>query len=189
MKLSQSWVPVLLAVSGLQALVIAGLVATAPKSNETVAAPSASEKTKPVKVELNKETGQKRVTLTAKAAERLGVATAEVRDDAAARKNIALGTVQSLASAPITVTASVPGIVTVPADASLPGPGAHLSAKQTVLRLATLADLAPGKKPVTTTAGITPPTQPQEVAIRPGPAAPETAFLSVEAPCDCTVIR
>lgn len=187
MKLSQSWVPVLLAVSGLQALAIAGLIATAPKSSETAAAPSASEKTKPVKVELNKETGQKRVTLTAKAAERLGIATAEVRDDAAARKTVALGKVQSLASPPIIVTASVPGIVTVPAEASLPGPGTQLSAKQTVLRLATLADMAAGKMPVTTTAGIT--TQPQEVAIRPGPAAAGTAFLSVEAPCNCTMIR
>ena len=186
MKLSQSWVPVLLAVSGLQALVIAGLIATGPKSNGTATAPAAADKAKPVKVELNKETGQKRVTLTAKAAERLGIATAEVRDEAAARKTVALGRVYALAGAPITVTAPVAGIVTMPAQGSTPAPGTHLAAKQTVLRM---AEIAGGKKPVTTTAGITPAQQPQEVAIRPGEIAPETAFVSVEAPCDCTMIR
>jgi hypothetical protein len=169
MKLSQSWVPVLLAVSGLQALAIAGLIAAAPKSTQTAVAPSASDKTKPVKVELNKETGQKRVTLTAKAAERLGIATAEVRDEAAAHKTVALGTVQSLAGAPITVTASVPGIVTMPADASLPGAGAHLAAKQTVLRLATLAEVASGKTPITAAK------QPQPTAMRPNEAIADTA--------------
>ena len=108
MKSSQAWVTVLLAVSGLQALAIAGLIAAAPKSTQTAAAPPASDKGKPVKVELNKETGQKRVTLTAKAAERLGIATADVRDEAVAPKTVALGTVQSVAEAPIIVTASVP---------------------------------------------------------------------------------
>src|SRR5688572_25837126 len=97
MKSSQAWVTVLLAVSGLQALAIAGLIAAAPKSTQTASAPPASDKGKPVKVELNKETGLKRVTLTAKAAERLGIATADVRDEAFSRKTVALGTVQSVA--------------------------------------------------------------------------------------------
>jgi hypothetical protein len=188
MKSSQAWVTVLLAVSGLQALAIAGLIAAAPKSTQTAAAPPASDKGKPVKVELNKETGQKRVTLTAKAAERLGIATADVRDEAVAPKTVALGTVQSVAEAPIIVTASVPGIVAMPTDASALRPGDRLSAKQPVLRLATLVDMA-GKNPITTTAGIAPSNPPKQAALRPGEVASETTLLSVEAPCDCTLLR
>ena len=41
MKSSQAWVTVLLAVSGLQALAIAGLIAAAPKSTQTAAVPPA----------------------------------------------------------------------------------------------------------------------------------------------------
>ena len=188
MKSSKAWVTVLLTVSGLQALAIAGLIAAAPKLTQTAATPPAPDKGKPVKIELNKETGQKRVTLTAKAAERLGIATAEVRDEAVSRKTVALGTVQSVAEAPIIVTASVSGIVAMPTDASTLRPGARLAAKQPVLRLATLVDMA-GKNPITTTAGIAPSNPPKQAALRPGEVASETTLLSVEAPCDCTLLR
>ena len=152
MKSSQAWVTVLLAVSGLQALAIAGLIAAAPKSTQTAAARPRPTRASPSRSSSTRD--------RAKARDPHGQGGRAARHRHRRRprrggraKTVALGTVQSVAEAPIIVTASVPGIVAMPTDASALRPGDRLSAKQPVLRLATLVDMA-GKNPITTTAGI-----------------------------------
>jgi hypothetical protein len=150
MNLNNRWTVLLLSLIGLQALVIAALLF--PNSAQRLtglgvpgaATPdqkaAAAAKSKPAKVEKAKVAGEPpRVILIAKAAERLGIATAQVSERPIERLRTFYGEVVVNPSASTTINAPVDGIVSMPESGSIPDAGAQLSAGQSVLRIASLA--------------------------------------------------
>ncbi len=109
--MNRLWTVALLAVIALQGLVIAGLIkspfATGPEGKRQ----EAKQAVKPSKAEAIPGSPLKRVTVSAKAAERLGIKTAPVTEQAVVRKQIFPGEVVS--SAQPGATAAAPGVVRV----------------------------------------------------------------------------
>jgi multidrug efflux pump subunit AcrA (membrane-fusion protein) len=211
MQTSGRWIKILLTLVGLQTLVIAVLITSgrtqlfpaihagwnqksdAPKS----AAPTSST---PAKIVPLKDSSLKQIILTARAAERLEIKTAAVREQQFAGNRLVRteGEVVALPTASTVVKSPVSGVVSPASDTSVALPGTRLSAGETVFRLASFADLMPTKKEQTaavTTAVFRPAilghrtrqalSQPPQLASEPG----ESRFVSVEAPRDSTLLK
>jgi hypothetical protein len=122
MKNSFLWTVALMLVAGLL------LAACAP----AVEAPG---KIQPVVVEPIEGTGLNRLTLTERAAERLGIQTAPVREEPVSRTRTVGGKVVASPVASAAITAPISGVVSAPVGVAIPVTGTHLSAGQTILRV------------------------------------------------------
>jgi hypothetical protein len=107
----------LLLVVALQGLVIAGLFKSPHTASLDGKQQDAKPLVKPVKVEPIAGSPVKRVTVTAKAAERLGIRTAEVTSQQVSRKQIFLG--EAISAAQPVSTAATAGIVRVDVHSDL----------------------------------------------------------------------
>src|SRR5919108_1041428 len=130
MERKNPWKAGLLTAIGLQSVVIGGFLYSVG-SHRAEAAPGAPSQGQPAKIESLKGSEVKRVTLTARAAERLDIKTVPVREQEVVRKRIAEGVV--LASPTATVVAAPVAGVSLPEGASAAALGTKLSAAQTVL--------------------------------------------------------
>ena len=101
--------------------------------------PTAEVEDRPVRLQPIEGTALNRVILTEKAAERLDIQMAVIRDEQVGRKQVVRGEVVASPATTTLVAAPSSGTVLAPGGASIPVIGAQLSDGQTVFRLAPVA--------------------------------------------------
>jgi hypothetical protein len=141
MERTNPWMIGLVAAIGLQSVMIGGFLYSARSQKQEAAKPGAAGYIQPAKVDQTNASDVKRVSLTARAAERLDIKTASVRAQQLVRKRTAEGTVLALPQA-TAVTAPVASTVSLAEESSAARPGTRLSGGQAILvRLPLAGDL------------------------------------------------
>jgi hypothetical protein len=131
MERTNPWMAGLVTVIGLQSVVIGGFLYPEGSQKAEAATPGAPGYGQPAKIEHLKASNVKRVSLTARAAERLDIKTVPVREQEVVRKRSAEGVVLAAPQATV-VTAPVAG-VSFPEGAGAAVLGTKFSPGQTVL--------------------------------------------------------
>ena len=108
---SRPLVFLLLIIVAVQAVVLARLQGWSPWHGSEAQKPAMQAKNVPVKIERIQGTDLKRLTLTAKAASRIDIQTAPVRDQQVMRKRLVAGEISALSVEPV-VKVSGPGVPT-----------------------------------------------------------------------------
>ena len=134
-----------LAILILQAVIIGRQLYWAP-SQSADKAPSAG-KVGAVKIERIQGSDVKRLILTEKAARRIDLQTAPVREQGIVRRRMVPGEVAQMSSAAVTVMAPSAGIVTALDGGTVAATGSRLSAGMAVLRLGDINTAAAGAAP------------------------------------------
>ncbi|HYY87564.1 MAG TPA: HlyD family secretion protein [Chloroflexota bacterium] len=191
MERTNPWLVGLLAAIGVQSVVIGGLLYSTASQKQEAAKPGAPSRGEAAKVDQLSASNVKRISLTARAVDRLDVKTTPVRLQEVVRKRNAEGEVLASPEA-IVVTAPVAGIISLPEGVSAAVPGMKLSAGQAVLRLTAPSTRLAEADPVRLTATVSrAPRQGQQAAVQAAAPVqpPAPAALSLQAPRDSRLVR
>ena len=178
MRKSVIFTLLLLLLVGFQAILLAAPRVMALSDRKATRKALALAKLAPVTVETVQGSEFKRLTLTSKAAQRIDLQTAQVREESISRRRIVPGEAMVTPSTQTVVTATADGVVTAP-DGGLPAAGAAVAANATVLRLALATQSPPtARKNNTRQVGLNTPENGSQAARTLNVLAPKSAVVS-----------